>query len=82
MKPKPLAEEQVFFSNNFSYKLRPDLLINEHGRLESTAIGLIFPNKKSIICGTIYKHPGMEIIDFNNECLTPLLAKILPEEKT
>ena len=35
-----------FVSNNSTYKLRPDLLINEHGRLESTIIELTFPNKK------------------------------------
>ena len=29
-----------------------------------------------------YKHPGMNISDFNNEYLVPLFAKILQEEKT
>ena len=71
-----------FVSNNVTYKLRPDLLINEHGGLESTFIELTFPNKKDIICGTIYKQSGMKINDFDNEYLTPLLAKILQEEKT
>ena len=83
MKPKAPTEEQVFFlSNNFTYKLRPDLLINEHGRFEYTVIELIFPNKK-FICGSIYKHPDMNIKDLmNNEYLTTLLATILQEEKT
>ena len=36
-------------SNNLTYKLRPDLFINEHGGLESTVIELTFPNKKNII---------------------------------
>ena len=81
MKPKPPTEEQVFFvSNNLTYKLWPDLFINEHGRLESTIMELIFPNEKNIICGNIYKHPVMKISDFNNEYLTPPLAKILQEE--
>ena len=41
-----------------------------------------FPNKNDIICGIIYKHLGIKICDFNNEYLTPLLAKILQKEKT
>ena len=49
--------------------------------LESTVIELTFLNKRNIICGTIYKHPGMKICDFNNEYLTPLLAKIFLEGK-
>ena len=69
-------------SNKLTYKLRRDLLINEHGKLEPTAIELIFPNKKNIICDAIYKHPVMKICEFNNEYLTPLRAKILQEEKT
>ena len=35
-----------FVSNNLTYMLRPDLLISEHGGLESTVIELIFLNKK------------------------------------
>ena len=35
-----------FVPKNLSHKLRPDLLINENGRLKSTAIEWIFPNKK------------------------------------
>ena len=76
------GETGLFVSNNLTYKLRPDLLINEHGRLESTVIELIFPNKKNIIGSTIYKLPAMKIIDFTNKNLIPLLAKILQEEKT
>ena len=68
MKPKSPTKEQIFFvSNNFTYKLQPDLLNNKHGRLESGVIELIFPNKENIICDTIYKHPGMKISEFNNE---------------
>ena len=62
-------------SNNITYKLRPDLFINEHGGLESTVIELTFPNKKNIICGTICKHPGTKISDFDNEYLHHCLQK-------
>ena len=36
MKPKALTEEQVFISDNLTFKQRPDLLINEPGRLKCT----------------------------------------------
>ena len=55
------GETGLFVSNNLTYKLRPDLLINKHKKLESTFIGLIFPNKKYIICGAIYKDPDMRL---------------------
>ena len=71
-----------FISENLTFKQRPDLLINEPGRLESTFIELIFPNKRNMICGCIYKHPSMKVSRFNGEYLTPLLTNIQKEEKT
>ena len=59
MKPTSHGGTGIFLSNDLTYKLRPDLLINEHGRLGSTAIELIFPNKENICC-TIFQHPGMK----------------------
>ena len=82
MKPKALTEEQVFISDNLTFKQRPDLLINELGRLKCTLMEWIFPNKKNMICGCIYKHPSMKIRRFNSECLKPLLTNIQKEEKT
>ena len=81
IKLKPPTEEQGFFPINLIYKPQPDLLTNEDRRLDSTAIELIFPNQKNIICGIIYKHLGIKICDFKNKYLTPLLAKIPQEEK-
>ena len=50
--------------------------------MESTVIELIFPNKKSMICGCICKHPSMKISRFNGKYLTLLLTNIQKEEKT
>ena len=36
-----------FISNDLTFKLRPDLQIDEPGRLESTFIEIIFPNKRT-----------------------------------
>ena len=82
MKPKAPTEKQVFFIfDNSTFKQRPYLLINEPGRLESTFIELIFPNKRNLICSCIYKHPNMKISCFNSEYLTPLLTNVQKKEK-
>ena len=41
-----------------------------------------FFQTKNIFYGTIYKHPGMKISDFDNEHLAPLFAKTLQEKQT
>ena len=38
-----------FVSNKLTFKQRLDLLINEAGKLESTFIGLVLPNKDVFI---------------------------------
>ena len=77
------TEEQVFFiSDRLTFKQRPDLLSNKPGRLESTFIELIFPNKRNMIYNCIYKHPSSKISRFNSENLTLLLTNIQKKEKT
>ena len=77
------TEEQVFFiSDRLTFKQRPDLLSNKPGRLESTFIELIFPNKRNVIYNCIYKHPSLKISRFNSENLTLLLTNIQKKEKT
>ena len=40
------------------------------------------PKKSSIIVGTIYKHPSMDLTDFNSNYLNSLLEKISKEQKS
>ena len=49
--------------------------------LEFTFIEIIKPRKSNIIVGIIYKHPKMDVTDFNNNFLNNLLKKINQEEK-
>ena len=44
--------------------------------LESCFVEIIVPNKKNIIVGCIYRHPSMNLCEFNNEHLKNLLAKL------
>ena len=54
--------------------------INKKFELESTFIEIINPRKSNIIVGVIYKHPKMDVTDFNNN-LNNLLKKINQEQK-
>ena len=50
--------------------------------MESTFIEIINPKKSNIIIGCIYRPPNMDLNDFNNYYLNPLLAKLSKERKT
>ena len=72
--------EAVFFvSNKLICKKWPDLVINEAGKLESTFIELVLPNKRNIVYWCVYKHPSIEA-KFSY-IVTPLISRINKEEK-
>ena len=73
----------LFISNNVVYKPRNDLnkMLFSSKSLESVFIEIIFKHKKNIIVGCIYKHPHMDVSDFNSFYLSPLLSKISSENK-
>ena len=50
--------------------------------LESTFIELVIPNKKNIIIGCIYRHPTMNLDDFNDDHLSLLLEKFNDKKHT
>ena len=47
-----------------------------------TFIEIMNPKKSNIIVGTIYKHPSMDLTDFNSNYLNNLLEKISKEQKS
>ena len=49
--------------------------------LESTFVEIMNPKKSNIIVGTSYRHPKMDVTEFNN-ILSNLLKKINQEQKT
>ena len=75
-KLKASIEEQFFVSHKLTFKQRPDLVINEAGKLESTFIELILPNKRNVVCRNVNKHGIMETKFFNDEYVTPVLSTI------
>ena len=48
--------------------------------LESTFIEIVNPKKSNIIVGVIYRHPSMDLTDFNCNYLNKLLENISKEQ--
>ena len=55
----------LYITNRLSYKCRNDLNIYKKNELESTFIEIVNPKKSNIIVGVIYRHPSMDLTDFN-----------------
>ena len=49
---------------------------------ESIFIDILNPKRSNIITGCIYKHPSMNLNDFNTKYLNNLLDKISKEQKS
>ena len=69
----------LYIANNLSYKCRNDLNIYKKNELESTFIEIVNPN---ILVGVIYRHPSMDLADFNCNYLNKLLENISKEQKS
>ena len=63
-----------------SYKPQTDLNMYEKNELESTFIEIINSKKSNIVVGCVYKHPNMDVLDFNS-LINQLLDKISNEQK-
>ena len=76
------AETLLYISNNIAYKPRKDLNIQKTHELKSTFIEIINPKKSNIILGVVYRHPTMDLNEFNDKYVNKLLDKITNENKT
>ena len=70
-----------YIADHLSYKIRNDLKIYKKFKSESTVIEIINPRKSNIIVGAIYKHPKMDVTEFNNNFLNNRLRKINQKQK-
>ena len=70
----------LYISNHLSYKPRTDLNTCKKNQLESTFIEIINSKKRNIIIGCVYKHPNMDVLDFNY-FINQLLDNISKEQK-
>ena len=71
----------LLYIANCLYKTRSDLINYKKLELESTFVETINPKKSSIFVGTIYRHPKIDMTEFNS-ILNNLLKKINQEKKT
>ena len=72
----------LYIANHLSYKCRNDLNIYKKNELESTFIEIVNPKKSNILVGVIYRHPSMDLTDFNCNYLNKLLENISKEQKS
>ena len=71
----------LYIANHLSYKPLTDISLNKANQLESTSIETINSRKSNIIVGYLYKHPNMDVADFNKNYLNTLLDKLSKENK-
>ena len=72
----------LYIANHLLYKCRNDLNIYKKNELESTFIEIVNSKKSNIIVGVIYRHPSMDLADFNCKYLNKLLENISKKQKS
>ena len=71
----------LYIASHLSYKCCNDLNIYKKSELESTFIEIVNPRISNIIVGVIYRHPSIDLTDFNFNYLNKLLENIYKEQK-
>ena len=69
----------LYIANHLSYKCHNDLNIYKKNELESTFIEIANSRKSNIIVGVIYRHPSLDLTDFNCNYSNKLLENISKE---
>ena len=72
----------LYIRIHLSDKTRNDLNIYKSAELESTFIEIINHKKSNILVGCIYRHPVMDLNEFNDYYLNELLNKLSSENKS
>ena len=67
----------LYIGNYLSYKPRDDLCIYKTTELEFAFIELINTKKSYVIIRAIYRHPSMDLDEFNDIYLNYLLSKFI-----
>ena len=72
----------LYIANYLSYKCCNDLNIYKKNELESTFIEIVSPKKSIIFVGVIYRHPSMDLTNFNCNFLNKLIENISKKQKS
>ena len=79
-KEGPNGGALIYVKNDIIYKVRNDLKIYQSEKLESVFIEIIKSNNRNIIVGCVYRHPSMEVNEFNSLFLNTLSENLLSEK--
>ena len=73
----------LYISNKFNPRPRSDLedFLYKSKELESSFVEIINPGKQNFIIGCIYRHPNMDLNEFNDHFLNKLLGSLSVENK-
>ena len=71
----------LYIKNNLIYKVRNDLVIYRSRELESVFVEILMSRNKILIIGCIYRHPNMQLSEFNECFLSELSTKLVKETK-
>ena len=71
----------VNIANCNSHQCSNDLNIYKKNELESTFIEIVISKKNQILLRVIYRHPSMDLTDFNSNYLNKLLKNISKEQQ-
>ena len=66
----------LYIAGHLAYQKRNDLNIYAKNYLKSTFIAITNPSKTNIIVGCIYRHPTIDLNEFNCYYFNPLLEKL------
>ena len=74
----------IYVSDHLSTKPLKDLdnLMYKPKQLESVFLEICNKGKKNIIVGCIYRHPSMDLSEFNDDYIEPLLEELAAKDKT
>ena len=70
----------IYVKNDMIYKVRNNLKIYQSEKLESVFIKIIKSNNRNIIVGCVYRHPSMEVNEFNSLFLNNLSKNLISEK--
>ena len=79
-KEGPNGGALIYVKNDIIYKVRNDLKIYQSEKLESVFIEIIKSNNRNIMVGCVYRHPSMEVNEFNSLFLNTLSENLLSEK--
>ena len=71
----------LYIKDSLKYVCRNNLQIYKAGELESTVVELFSSSGKHIIVGCIYRHPSMNLSEFDSSYLNDLLEELSHKNK-